>query len=229
MRPRHNTVSAIFDGVYVALVTNLMLVAGCLPLVVLMFTTEAARAWPLYALVAPLCAPGCCAVFAVMSAYSAGDTSSVLRTFGGAWRASARPAMLWAAATTAVVVVLGVDAYALWGHRAGALALPVLAMLTVLTAATALLGLVAIAERPAARLRDVTRACLYLAVRRWYLTAASLLVLALLAQLVAARPAIALGLAAAPLLYVVWANSRFTLRPALDPAPARTHEGEQHP
>ncbi|MGX7672406.1 hypothetical protein [Plantactinospora sp. DSM 117369] len=41
-----------------------------------------------------------------------------------------------------------------------------------------------------------------------------------------ARPAIALGLAAAtPLLYVVWANSRFSLRAALDPpttAPQRT-------
>lgn len=220
MRSRHNTISAMFDGVYVALITNLLLVASCLPLVVLLFTTEAARAWPLYALVAPTCAPGLCAVFAVMSAYSAGDTGSVLRTFGRAWRAGARPAILWAAAATAALVVLGVDAYAAWGHRVGALALPVLAMLTVLIAATALLGLVTIAERPAARLFDVARACLYLAVRRWYLTAASLLVLALLAQLVTVRPAIALGLAAAPLLYVVWANSRFTMRPALDPAPA---------
>jgi hypothetical protein len=220
MRSRQNTIPAIFDGVYVALVTNLLLVAGCWPLVVLLFTTEAVRAWPMYALVAPTCAPGICAVFAVMSAYSAGDTGGVLRTFGRAWRASARPALLWAAAATTALVVLGVDAYALWGHRAGALALPVLAMLTVLTAATALLGLVTITERPGARLRDVARACLYLAVRRWYLTAASLLVLALLAQLVTARPAIALGVAAAPLLYVVWANSRFTLLPALDPIPA---------
>lgn len=217
MRSRHNTLSAVFDGVYVALVVNLLLVAGCLPLVALAFTTDASRSWPLYALAAPLCAPGLCGVFAVMSAYSAGDTGGVLRTFGRAWRATARPAMLWAAAATAVLVVLGVDAYAAWGHRAGALTLPILAMLTLLAVATALLGLVTIAERPAARLRDVARACVYLAVRRWYLTAASLLVLALLAQLFVTRPALALGLAAAPLLYVVWANSRFSLRPALDP------------
>ncbi|MFC7480077.1 hypothetical protein ACFQX7_08605 [Luedemannella flava] len=92
-------------------------------------------------------------------------------------------------------------------------------MLGILTVATGLLGLVTLAERPAARLRDVARACAYLAVRRWYLTAMSLLVLALLAQLVTARPALALGLAAAPLLYVVWANSRSCLRVALDPAP----------
>ncbi|MFY1635005.1 hypothetical protein ACN27F_17320 [Solwaraspora sp. WMMB335] len=220
MRPRHDTIAAVFDGVYVALVTNLLLVAGCLPLVVLAFTTEAARSWPLYALVAPVCAPGLCGVFAVMSGYSAGERGAVLRTFGRAWRATAGPATRWAAAATALLVVLGVDAAAAWGHRVGALTLPILAVLTLLTAGTALLGLVTIAERPTARLRDVVRACGYLAVRRWYLTAGSLLILALLLQLFAARPAIALGVAAAPLLYTVWANSRFSLRPALDIRPA---------
>ncbi|MEU8376529.1 hypothetical protein AB0C22_25880 [Micromonospora sp. NPDC048894] len=220
MRPRHHTITAVFDGVHVALVTNLLLVLGCLPLVTLAFTTDAARSWPLYALTAPLCAPGLCAVFAVMSAYSAGDSGGVLRTYGRAWRATARPAMLWTAVAMAALVVLAVDARAAWGHRVGALALPVLATLIVLTVATTLLGLVTVAERPTAPLRDVASACGYLAVRRWYLTVASLLVLALLVQLLAARPAIALGLAAAPLLYVVWANSRFTLRAVLEPSTA---------
>ncbi|MFK3978743.1 hypothetical protein ACI2K4_00025 [Micromonospora sp. NPDC050397] len=216
-RLRHTTINTMFDGVYLALISNILLVVGCLPLMLLAFTTDATRSWPLYALAAPLCAPALCGVFAVMSAYSAGDPGGILRTFGHAWRASARPAMLWTAAAMAALVVLAVDARAAWGHRAGALTLPVLATLTLLTVATALLGLVTIAERPTAPLRDVARACAYLAVRRWYLTAASLLVLALLAQLFLARPAIALGLAAAPLLYVVWANSRFSLRAALDP------------
>jgi hypothetical protein len=215
MRLRHDTIAAVFDGIQLALVSNMLLVLGCAPLVLLAFTTDTARAWPLYALAAPLCAPGLCGVFAVMSGYSGGQAAGAVRTFGRTWRATARPAMLWAAAATAALVVLGVDARAAWGHRVGALALPVLAMLAVLTAATALLGLVAIAERPGARLRDVARACLYLSVRRWYLTAVSLLVLALLAQFVAARPALGLGFAAAPLLYVVWANTRFSLRPAL--------------
>ncbi|MBG6064735.1 hypothetical protein [Micromonospora ureilytica] len=225
MRSRHHTITAVFDGFYVALVTNLLLVLGCLPLVTLAFTTDAARSWPLYALTAPLCAPGLCAAFAVMSAYSAGDTGGVLRTYGRAWRATARPAMLWTAAAMTALVVLAVDARAAWGHRVGALALPVLATLIVLTVATTLLGLVTLADQPTARLRELARTCVYLAVRRWYLTAVSLLVLVLLVQLLAARPAIALGLAAAPLLYVVWANSRFTVRAALDPptaAPQRT-------
>jgi hypothetical protein len=45
-------------------------------------------------------------------------------------------------------------------------------------------------------------------------------VLLLLIQIVADRPAIGLGLVASPLLYAVWANSRFSLRPALDPVAA---------
>jgi hypothetical protein len=81
-----------------------------------------------------------------------------------------------------------------------------------------------LAERPAVRLRDALRASLYLAVRRWYLTALSLVVLVLLVQVVATRPAIGLGLVASPLLYVVWANSRFSLRPALDPAQSTAPE-----
>ncbi|MGN9911501.1 hypothetical protein ACTMTJ_28460 [Phytohabitans sp. LJ34] len=218
MRLRHDTIAAVFDGIQVALVSNMLLVVGGLPLVLLAFTTDSARSWPLYALAAPLCAPGLCGVFAVMSGGLSQPAGGPPRVFWRTWRATARPAMLWAAGATAALVVLGVDARWAWGHRIGALALPVLAMLAVLTVATALLGLVAIAERPTARLRDVARACLYLSVRRWYLTAVSLLVLALLAQFVAARPALGLGFAAAPLLYVVWANTRWSLRPALDPA-----------
>jgi hypothetical protein len=89
--------------------------------------------------------------------------------------------------------------------------------------ATTLLVLVVVAERPAVRLRDAGRVCLYLAVRRWPLTVFSLLVIALFEAFLAARPALALGLAATPLLYVVWANSRVALTAALgsNPAPVR--------
>ena len=70
---------------------------------------------------------------------------------------------------------------------------------------------------PRARLRDVVRRAPYLA--RASLVphrACRCVVLAVLRATLRRPPAIALGLAAAPLLYVVWANSRFALRPALD-------------
>jgi hypothetical protein len=126
--------------------------------------------------------------------------------------------MTLGALAAAALVVLGVDTRAAWGRAAGAAAIPVLVVAMVLAAATALLGLVVLAERPSVRLRDALRACLYLAVRRWYLTAVSLAVLGVLDALLTARPAVALGLAASPLLYVVWANGRYSLRPALRPA-----------
>jgi hypothetical protein len=78
---------------------------------------------------------------------------------------------------------------------------------------TTLLVLVVLAEHPGTRLRDAARAALYLGVRRWYLSLFSLLALVLFEALLAARPAIAIGVVASPLLYVVWANSRFTLIP----------------
>jgi uncharacterized membrane protein YesL len=219
MRIKHETLGTVFDMVYVALGTNLLLVISCLPLVAGLLTTDPARSWPLLALVAPLCAPGLCAGFAVLSAFSGERSNAVLHTFVTAWRASLRRATALGALATAALVILGVDARAAWGHPVGAAAIPVLVTAMVLITATSLLALVVIAERPAVRLRDALRACLYLALRRWYLTAFSLAILALLEALVASRPAIALGLAAAPLLYVVWANSRYTLREALGPIP----------
>ena len=219
MRIRYETLAAVFDMVYVALMTNMMLVIGCAPLVVGLLVTDPTRSWPLLALAAPLCTPGLCATFAVLSGYSTQRSTTVIATFGRSWRASWRQATVLGALASAALVVFGVDIRAAWGRPVGALAIPVLAVLSLLTVATLLLALVVVAERPAVRLREVLRASLYLAVRHWYLTAASLAVLAVLEMLLTTRPAVALGLAAAPLLYVVWANSRFSLRAALGPQP----------
>jgi uncharacterized membrane protein YesL len=218
MRIRHEQFTWITEMIYVALMTNLLLVAGSLPLVAGLLATDPVRSWPLLALAAPLCAPAVCAAFAVLSAFSTHRSATVLRTFGRAWLASFRRAFTLGALATFVIVVLGVDIRAAWGRPVGAVAIPVLAVGMVLVVAASLLALVVIAERPRVRLRDALRACLYLGVRYWYLTLLSLVMLGLLEALLANRPAIALGLAASPLLYVVWANSRFTLRAALGPA-----------
>ncbi len=219
MRLKHDTYVMIFNTAYVALVANLLLLVGCAPLVLGLLTTDPARSWPLLALVTPLCLPAVVGVFAAFAQGMAGG--GVLRTFGRTYVAAWRRAVSLGTLAVGATVVLAVDLAWAWGRPIGAVAIPVLVVLMLLVAGTALLGLVALAERPAVRLRDAVKACLYLAVRRWYLTGASLLVIGVLMQLIAARPAIGLGLAAAPLLYVVWANSRFSLRPALDPPSAQ--------
>jgi uncharacterized membrane protein YesL len=221
MRIRHETLGTIFELVYLVLMTNILLVIGCLPLVAGLVATDPARSWPLLALVAPLCTPGLCAVFAVYSAYGADRSIAVITTFVRAWRASLRRACALGAVTSAGFVVLGVDLRAAWGKPVGAVAIPMLVVAGVLVAATALLAVVTLAERPTARLRDVARASLYLALRHWYLTALSFVLLAVLEALFASRPALALGVAAAPLLYGVWANSRFSLRTVLGPGNLR--------
>ncbi|MFI7543567.1 hypothetical protein [Actinoplanes sp. NPDC049599] len=211
MRNRYET---IFNLVHLALLTNLLLVCACLPMIVALLTTDPGRSWPLLALLAPGCAPGLCATFAVLAAFTADRSTPVATTFLRAWRATFRRAFALGALTCAALVVLGVDARAAWGRPIGAAVIPVLLTGMTLIVATALLVTVVLAEQPAVRLRDAGRVCLYLAVRRWYLTVVSLAVLALLHALLASRPALALGLAATPMLYVVWANSRFTLEPS---------------
>jgi uncharacterized membrane protein YesL len=182
--------------------------------------TDPARSWPVLALVAPLCGPALVGVFAVMTTLGGSSPRlgpvGVLGTFAAAWRASFRRATGLCALATLALVVLSVDVAWAWGRTIGAAAIPVLVTLMVLAVATALLTLVVLAERPTVRLRDAVRASLYLGVRRWYLTAVSLAVLLLLVQVVAQKPALGLGLVATPLLYVVWAGSRYSLRPALD-------------
>lgn len=221
MRIRHETLGAAFDVVHVALMTNLLLVTGCLPLVAALFTTDPARSWPLLALLAPPCLPAVCAAFAVLAGFSADRSTGVAATFRRSWLACWRRATALGALASAALVVLAVDARAAWGHPVGAVAVPVLAVGMLLVVATLLLATVVLAERPQVSLPRALKASVYLAVRHWYLTGCSLGVLALLQALLAARPALALGLAAAPLLYVVWANSRYTLRAALGPDVAR--------
>lgn len=227
MRIRPDTFLAVTSTVYAALLSNVLLVVGCAPLVLGLVVTDPARSWPLLALVAPLGAPAVVGVFAVMASFGGagvrsrdadgrGGPVAVLSTFGRAWRASLRRATAVGALAVLALVVLGVDVVWAWGRTIGAAAIPVLVTLMVLVVSTTILTLVVLAERPAVRLRDALRAALYLAVRRWYLTAVSLAVLLLLLQVIAVRPAVGFGLVASPLLYVVWAGSRYSLRPALD-------------
>ncbi|GIE82270.1 hypothetical protein Aph02nite_82200 [Actinoplanes philippinensis] len=197
----------IFEAVYVALLTNLLLALACAPLVLVVLTTDPGRTWPLLVLFAPLGGPALVAVFAVLRSYDDG----VLKVFWNAWRVSARRALTTGTLATVALLVLGVDAVWLAGRTAGAVLLPVIAVVMTLIVITTVLTLAALAERPDARLRDLARAGAYLGLRRWYLSLFSLVVLVLFEVLLAARPAIAIGVAASPLLHIVWANSRFTL------------------
>ncbi|WP_337059724.1 hypothetical protein [Kineococcus sp. G2] len=216
-RVSHETYLHVAGVVYVGLATNLALAAALSPLLIaLLVVPDVSSGWPVLTLLAgALGAPALAAAATVFASFSADGTTTVLRTFARAWARSLRRAVPLGLGAAAVLVVLGVDAVVLAGTTWGALTLPLLAVVGLLAVAVAVLAVVGLAERPGARVRDVARPAVWLAVRRWPFTLLSLAVLGLLAAAVASRPALGLGLGAAPLLYVVWANSRWSMRPAL--------------
>ncbi|GAA4698913.1 Protein of unknown function, DUF624 [Promicromonospora umidemergens] len=208
------TYELVFGTVYTGLMTNLLLAVACLPLVVLVAATDPAASWPYLALAAPLLGPAVAAAFAVFGAFGSDGSTAVVRTFAQAWRRHLRRGLAIGALATGAVVVAAVDVAFFWGRTVGAAAIPVLVTLAVVAVLTAVLALAAVPEMPGARLREVLLAALVLGVRRWYLSAGALLVLGLLVSLLAARPVVGLGFAAAPLLYAVWGIFRFVLRSA---------------
>jgi len=214
-RISHSTIATVIGVVYLALITNLLLIAACLPFIVLLVTTDPMLSWPLLAITAPFCAPGLSAAFTAFRENSDGNLGPV-RAFLAGWRATWRRSLALGFIVTAVAVVLLVDVRFFSDSSLSVVVVPALGVLTALTASVALVGLVAISEAPKARLVDVIKAAAYLALRRWYLTAVSIAVIGMQAALFASIPAIALGITAAPVLYLAWANSRFTLRPVLD-------------
>ena len=211
----HGTYSVVFGVVYLGFMTNVLLIVGCFPLIALLFTTDPTHSWPLLAVALPLCAPALAAAFTVFRENAKGDTG-VIRLFLRGWREAWRRSLALGAFVAAALTVLLVDVRFFSEGQLGVVVIPVLAVLTVLSVSVGIVGLVALAEEPRARLRDVVRASIYLLLRRWYLTAVSLAVLAAQVALFTSLPAIALGFTAAPALYLVWANSRYTLRPVLD-------------
>lgn len=219
-RASADTWSTIFGLAYLVVMTNVLLAVASLPLLVLLVTTDPRASWPALAVTAVLAAPALTAAFGVFRAFTLERSTDVARTFARTWWTQLRRSLTLGALTVGVAVMVSLDIQFVAGTRLGAVLTPVLAVLLAITCTTALLALVGIVERPDARLRDALKVGLYLGVRRWYLTALSFVVLALLGVLFTAHPALAVGLAAAPLLYGVWGNARFTLRPVLLPDPA---------
>ena len=211
----HETWASLIGMIYLGLIVNLLLVVSSLPLVVLLVTTDPLYSWPLLAIAVPLAAPGLAAAFRAFREHGEGGLGPI-RAFVAGLRATWRRALLIGVAVAAVVVVLLVDVRMLSTTAVAVFTVPLLGVLALLAIAVGLVALVAISEVPTARLRDVLRAGLYLSLRRWYLTAASLAALAAQVAVFATAPALGLGLTASAALFFAWTNSRFTLRPVLD-------------
>lgn len=210
-----DTFTLVFGVAYIGLMGNAMFLVACLPVVFLAMFTDPAQTWLLLAILGVLGAPALAALFSVFRAYSEEGSLEVVRGFWRSWRATARKALTIGALVSIALVILVLDIRVLTETSYAGLTVPLLAVLAVLVVAITPLALAALADVPDARIRDLLKVSALLGVRRWYLTALSVIILITLIAFFAYRPALALGLAATPLLYVVWANSRFTLKPAV--------------
>ena len=203
---------------YVGLATNLLLAVSSLPLLAVVIGLDPTQALLPLSIATVLAMPGLPAVFEVFRRYSDEGSVDVVRTFLRAWRRHLRRSLQIGLLAVIAVAVFAIDIVWAWRQPFGAIAVPLLGIGVALTAVVTLGCLVAVVDRPDASLRDVAQAAGYLMLRRWYLTALSTVAVAALYALIAQQPALGIGIAAAPLLYLVWANTRHALTPILGKA-----------
>jgi hypothetical protein len=222
MRGFYTTYMHVGGMVYMALMTNLLLAVTNLPLLFLFLVTDVRVTWlPVLALV-PLLAISVAAAFTVFEESAVEGTASVIRVYLRAWATHARRAGAVGVIAAVGMFVLAVDVTVVWGKPIGAAAIPLFVTLAVLLTATTLHALASIVLGIEARSAlALWKACLYFSVRRWYLTGMSLFALLLLLAFIYATPAWGAGLAASPILYLAWTNSRQSLLPIASEA-ART-------
>jgi uncharacterized membrane protein YesL len=214
MRGFYTAYIHIGEMLYLAFMTNVLLAVSNLPLLFLFVATDVRATWlPVLAL-APFLAISLAAAFSVFQRFTVDGTVSVVREFVRAWANQARRAGATGAVAGFGLFVLAVDVTAVSDTSLGAAATPLFLTLMALLVSTALHVLVGIVLGVEARnARALWKACLFFAVRRWYLTIMSLFALLLLVSFVYATPAWGAGLLASPTLYVAWTNSRQALLP----------------
>lgn len=209
---------SIFGYVYGVLMANLLLVIANLPLAVALFvTTDALAAWPFTLLISLTLGPSLAGVFAIF--HSMRDKAPV-RPFAAFWRGYRRrglAGLLVGAATGAVVGFVLYD-LAIFAPTAWlALAGPTLVVVAVWAVAASVLVIAGLVVYPTARVRSIVKAAVYLSVRRWYFSAMSLVLVALVLVAVLAQPVLGALLVPAVLLYPVFANAQYVFHSALEP------------
>ncbi|GAA3222740.1 hypothetical protein [Nonomuraea helvata] len=218
LRPaRQETYEKVFRTVHTGLVTNVLLTIACAPLLAaLAIVRDPLASWPFFAALSSLCAPALTGAFRCFAELGEGSAAVFRPFWDGYRRAAGRSLIVWAAGAAAVSV-LAVDAVAVARTAWGPALVPFFATAAALVVAAVVATLALLAEQRdgSVRLRDLVRPCLYLVARRWYLAAANVAVLGLAVAVILLKPVIGVLLLCSPLLYLVWATTRFVLAPVL--------------
>lgn len=201
----------VTELVWAMLAVNALNVVTSLPVVLVLLGTDLSRSWLLLAILSPLVGLSFAATCAVFGGLASGSPRGVVRTYLTGWVRAVRRVTPVAVGVAAFAVVLGVDvaATALWG--VGPVGLASAAVLTVVSVPVLAVAWVGLVERPDLSRVDVLKVSVYLAVRRGGWSLASLAALVVAGTAVTTSPVLGLGLVLAPVLYVVWGNSRRAL------------------
>ncbi|MDQ0680874.1 putative membrane protein YesL [Arthrobacter pascens] len=219
--PGFETFGSIFGFVYAFLAVNFLLAAANAPLLLgLALVADPVAAWPFFLLLSVTVAPSLAAAFAAFQSLKEAEGPAVrpVAAFLLGYRHSFRRAAPAGLAAVAAVGFLGIDLAIVQVMPAAAVLVPLIAVAltaVVCVAVTVLAGMVLL---PQARTRAILKASLYLAVQRWYLSLAALVLLGIIVAAVLVQPVIGVALAPAPLLFVVWSNAAFAFQAALQEA-----------
>ncbi|WP_231745451.1 hypothetical protein [Arthrobacter sp. EpRS71] len=219
--PGFETFGSIFGFIYTFLAGNALLAVANAPLVLsLSLVADPAAAWPFFLALSVTIAPSLAGIFAAFKALNddGGAVKPVAAFLRGYKRSFAKAALLGVGAV-AMLMFLGVDLAVIQNNSASlpgaALLVPLIvvaAAVTVTLSVTAIAGVVLL---PEATLKSVLKAALYLAVQRWYLSMAMLILLGIIVSAAVLQPVLGIALAPAPLLFVIWSNASYAFHAVL--------------
>ena len=215
--PGFETFGGIFGFIYTFLAGNVMMALANAPLVLcLALVADPVAAWPFFLALSVTVPPSLSGLFASFQALNDdGAAAKPVASFLRGYRRGFRRAAPLGLAAVALLLFLGVDLAIVQSMPAAAILVPVMVVAAAITVSVAAMAVAGVVILPDAGLKNLLKASLYLAVQRWYLSLAMLVLLGIIASAALLQPVLGVALAPAPLLFVVWSNAAFAFSTAL--------------
>ncbi|HSU47373.1 MAG TPA: hypothetical protein VLJ40_10705 [Arthrobacter sp.] len=215
--PGFETFGGIFGFIYTFLAGNVMMALANAPLVLcLALVADPVAAWPFFLALSVTVPPSLSGLFASFQALNDdGAAAKPVASFLRGYRRGFRQAAPLGLAAVALLLFLGVDLAIVQSMPAAAILVPVMVVAAAITVSVAAMAVAGVVILPDAGLKNLLKASLYLAVQRWYLSLAMLVLLGIIASAALLQPVLGVALAPAPLLFVVWSNAAFAFSTAL--------------
>ncbi|TVU64012.1 DUF624 domain-containing protein [Paenarthrobacter nitroguajacolicus] len=219
--PGFETFGSIFGFIYTFLAGNVLLAVANAPLVLcLALVADPAAAWPFFLALSVTIAPSLAGIFAAFRALNddGGAVKPVAAFLRGYKRSFAKAALLGAGAV-AMLLFLGVDLAVLQSNAqtvpGAALLVPLIVVVAAVTVSLTVTAIAGVVLLPEASMKSILKASLFLAVQRWYLSLAMLVLLGIIVSAAVMQPVLGIALAPAPLLFVIWSNASYAFHAVL--------------